>query len=205
MNDWIPPITLTGRVVRLEPLENRHAPGLLAVAEPDLFRYTPQMPEQWSVAGFQKQIDSLNAMKDTVPFAMVHIESGQVIGRTTYMDIIPFSRGLEIGRTWIARTHQGTLVNPEAKFLMLRHAFEALAPTAIRVQLCTGGPNLHSQRAIAKLGAVREGTLRNHRIVPNGPDVNAPHIFRDTVVFSIIENEWPSVKRGLIDRIGWRE
>ena len=205
MNDWIPPVTLTGRTVRLEPLEKRHAPGLLAAAEPALFRFTPQMPDEWTVAGFEKQIDGLNAMKDVVPFAMVHAESGEVIGRTTYMDIIPFSRGLEIGRTWIARAHQGTRVNPEAKFLMLRHAFETLTPAAIRVQLCTGGPNLHSQHAIAKLGAIREGGLRNHRIVPDGPDVTAPHILRDTVVFSILPAEWPTVKRGLIKRIGWGE
>ena len=203
MNPWVPPITLTGRIVRLEPLEQRHAPGLHGAAEPGLFQYTPQMPEVWSTAGFEKQIDTLNAMKDVVPFAMVLIETGAVIGRTTYMDINASSRGLEIGRTWIARAYQGTLVNPEVKFLIMRHAFEQLAPTAIRVQYCTGGTNLHSQPAIAKLGAAREGVLRNHRVVPDGPDVNAPRIFRDTVVFSVIEQEWPAVKRGLVERIGW--
>ena len=118
------------------------------------------------------------------------------------MDIQPESRGVEIGRTWIARAHQGTRVNPELKLLMLRHAFEELSPTSIRVQLTTGGTNLHSQTAIAKLGAIREGTLRHNRIVPAGPDPAGPTMRRDTVYYSILESEWPDVKARLIARIG---
>lgn len=191
---WITPVTLTGRVVRLEPLAESHAPGLHAAAEPDLFKWTPQAPAEWSIPGFAADVRRVNTLPDTVAFAMVLIATGEVIGRTTYMDIRTQSRGVEIGRTWIARRHQGTAVNPDVKYTMLRHAFEVLSPTAIRVQLCTGGNNLHSQHAIAKLGAVREGVLRNHRVLPDGS-------LRDTVVFSITRDEWPGVKRSLEQRL----
>ncbi len=192
MQDWVKPITLEGGVVRLEPLHQRHAPGLLAAASPDLFRFTPQGPPEWSVAGFESNIARFTAVPDLVPFAITLRDSGEVIGRTTYMEIRPAHRGLEIGNTWISRAHQGTRVNPDMKLIMMRHAFESLA--AIRVQLKTGHTNLHSQRAIAKLGAVREGVLRNHMIEPGGT-------FRDTVVFSITAGEWPTVKEGLEARL----
>ncbi len=206
MPEWIVPTEMAGRVVRLEPLETRHAPDLLAAADPEIFRYTPQMPPHWSVSGFEREIAKVTALPDVVAFAIIHTETGKAIGRTTYMDIRAPHRGVEIGRTWIGRAHQGTRgggVNPEIKFLMMRHAFERLSPTAIRVQLCTGGTNLHSQRAIAKLGAVREGVLRHSRIVPSGPEPDSPLIVRDTVFFSVLADEWPAVKRGLIARIGW--
>jgi N-acetyltransferase len=193
---WVEPLVLSGRVVRLEPLEVRHAQGLLEAAEPGLFVHTPQAPKEWTLAGFEADVKRVCGLPGVVPFAMVEVRDGRVIGRTTYMDIQPESRGLEIGRTWIARAHQGTAVNPEAKYLMLRHAFEALAPRAIRVQFTTGASNLHSQRAIAKLGAVREGVLRKNRILPDGRT-------RDTVVCSIVEEEWAGVKKGLEERLGW--
>ncbi len=116
------------------------------------------------------------------------------------MDIKPEHRGLEIGRTWIGRAFHGTRVNPEAKYLMLRHAFERLAPTAVRVQITTNGTNLHSQAAIAKLGAVREGVLRKSRIMPPTPDRAEP-LVRDWVHFSIIDDEWPGVKTRLEARL----
>ncbi len=191
---WVLPVTLTGRIVRVEPLEPRHAPGLLAAADPALFRFTPQGPAEWSVAGFEADIRRVTALPDVVAFAMILVETGAVIGRTTYMDIRPPHRGLEIGRTWISRPHQGTKVNPEVKHLMLRHAFETLG--AIRVQLATGGNNLHSQAAIAKLGAVKEGTLRKQRILADGTP-------RDTVYYSILDDEWPRIKAGLEARLGW--
>ena len=189
---WISPVTLNGNTVRLEPLGHAHAPGLHAAAEPELFRFTPQGPREWSVDGFRADIDQVNALADVVAFAVVHQASDTVIGRTTYMDIQPQHRCVEIGRTWLARAHQGTAVNPEMKYLMLKHAFEDRS--AIRVAFKTAAENLHSQRAIAKLGAVREGTLRQDRILPNG-------IARDTVVFSIIDREWPSMKLQLERRI----
>ncbi len=201
MQEWIAPVVLEGHLVRLEPLTTAHAPDLLAAADPEIFRFTPQMPPEWSIAGFEREIAKVTALPDVVAFAIIHRETNKAIGRTTYMDIRAPHRGVEIGRTWIGRAHQGTRVNPEIKFLMLRHAFEVLSPTAIRVQLCTGGTNLHSQRAIAKLGAVREGVLRHSRIVPGGPSPTDPPVFRDTVFFSILADEWPTVKRGLLARI----
>lgn len=191
---WVEPVILEGRVVRLEPLETRHAPGLLSAAEPGLFRFTPQAPAEWSVAGFEADVRRVTALPGVVAFAVVHRPSGAVIGRTTYMEIRPEHRKLEIGRTWLARAHQGTLVNPEMKLLMLRHAFEGLAPPAVRVQFTTGLTNEHSQRAIAKLGAVREGTIRRDQILADGSR-------RDTVVFSVIGEEWEGVRRGLEERV----
>ena len=191
---WVEPVTMNGRVVRLEPLELRHAPGLLAAASPELFRFTPQAPPEWSVAGFEADIRKVNAIEDVVAFAMVLVETGAVIGRTTYMEIREQHKGLEIGRTWISRPHQGTKVNPEVKYLMLRHAFERLG--AMRVQFTTGGTNLHSQAAIAKLGAVKEGVLRKQRILPDGTP-------RDTVYYSILDSEWRGIKRSLEARRGY--
>ena len=188
------PATRTGRVVRLEPLTPDHAPALLAAASPELFALSPQGPVSWTEEGMRAEIDSVLALPDCVAFAIVLRETGAAIGRTTFMDIRPAHRGLEIGRTWIATAHQGSRVNPESKFLMLRHAFEELG--AIRVQLKTDARNLQSQRAIAKLGAVREGVLRKHLILPGG-------VLRDTVMFSITDDDWPAVKTGLVERLGY--
>jgi RimJ/RimL family protein N-acetyltransferase len=193
---WVEPVTLTGRVVRLEPLDVRHAPGLLDAATPDLFVHTPQAPKEWSVAGFEADVRRVNGLPGVVAFAMIDVKTGKVAGRTTYMDILPEHRGLEIGRTWIAKPHQGTKLNPEVKYLMLRHAFETLTPAAIRVQFTTGASNLHSQAAITKLGAVREGVLRKNRIMPTG-------LPRDTVYYSIVAEEWAAVKKRLEERLGW--
>ena len=128
-----------------------------------------------------------------VPFAQVLIESGRAIGGTTYMDIQHANRGVEIGSTWIGRAHHGTRVNPEAKYLLLRHAFEEQG--AIRVQLKTDSRNLQSQRAIEKLGAVKEGILRNHMIMPDGH-------YRHTVMYSLTDDEWPAAKARLEARLG---
>ncbi len=192
MQEWVKPVVLEGRNVRLEPLAHRHAPGLLKAATPDLFEFTPQGPRVWSVEGFIEDIDKVNAIEDSVAFAIVLKATGEVIGRTTYMEIRAPHRGLEIGRTWISRKHQGTAVNPDMKLRMMAHAFDTLG--AVRVQYKTGHRNLHSQRAIAKLGAVREGELRNHMIEPDGR-------LRSTVVFSVTAQEWPAVRRGLEARL----
>lgn len=190
----VQPTTLTGRVVRLEPLALGHAPGLLAAATPDLFALSPQKPDPWTDEGMRAELRSILALPDSVGFAIIDLATGAPVGRTTYMDIRPAHRGLEIGRTWIGTAHQGTRVNPESKFLLLRHAFETLG--AIRVQLKTDARNVHSQRAIAKLGAVREGVLRKHMILPGG-------VVRDTVLFSITDDEWPAVRDGIIARLGY--
>ncbi len=204
---WVSPTTLEGtpfvRTIRLEPLAIRHATEFLAVADQELFRHSMQAPPEWSVRGFEREIEKVLSLPGVVAFAIVIAvgpTAGRAIGRTTYMDIRPEHRGLEIGRTWIARPHHGTRVNPEAKYLMLRHAFESLAPPAIRVQLLTNGTNLHSQAAIAKLGALREGVLRQSRIMPPALD-RAEERICDWVSFSIIDREWPSVRARLEARL----
>ena len=202
---WVEPVEMAGRVVRMEPLEVRHAADLAAAADWELFRFTPQAPAELTAGAFAQQISKLNARGDVVALAVVLNDTGRAIGRSTYMEVQAEHRGVEIGRTWIGRAWHGTVVNPEMKFLMLRHAFERLAPPAARVQLTTAGTNTHSQHAIAKLGAVREGVLRQNRVVPSGPRPGDPPMMRDTVVFSILAGEWPGVKRGLMSRLGWSD
>jgi ribosomal-protein-alanine N-acetyltransferase len=201
---WITRSTLESPRIRLEPLAVHHAPDLAQAADWELFRFTPQAPKDLTPEAFEADIAKVNALADVVAFAIIPkagAHANRAIGRTTYMEIKPDHRGVEIGRTWFARDYHGTYVNPEIKLLMLEHAFERLTPTAIRVQLTTGGTNLHSQHAIAKLGAVREGTLRKHRIVPGGPNPGDPKIQRDTVFFSILDDEWPKVKASLQVRV----
>jgi N-acetyltransferase len=207
---WVTPTTLECpgivRTIRLVPLEARHAPDLFAAADQELFRHTMQGPSEWSLRGIERELEAVRTLPGVVAFAIVLAQEsdgakeGRAIGRTTFMDIKPEHRGLEIGRTWIARSYHGTRVNPEAKYLMLRHAFESLSPTAIRVQLTANGTNLHSQAAIAKLGAVREGVLRKARIVPAALVRTEPAV-RDWVHFSILDDEWPRVKAGLEERL----
>jgi N-acetyltransferase len=116
----------------------------------------------------------------------------RVVGSTSYLDVAPKRKIAEIGSTWYSFDVQGTVVNPECKYLLLRHAFEDWG--AIRVQLGTDVKNVHSQRAIMKLGAKFEGRLRNHGIRPDGS-------IRDSMLYSIISEEWPTVKKGLETRI----
>jgi RimJ/RimL family protein N-acetyltransferase len=130
---------------------------------------------------------------DTCAFAVSFRNTGRYIGVTTYLDIRPAHRGLEIGSTWIGRSYHGTDVNPEMKYLLLRHAFETLG--AMRVQLKTDERNVQSQRAIAKLGAMREGVLRKHYVMPDG-------FVRNSVMFSVTDEEWPRVRSGLEERLG---
>jgi RimJ/RimL family protein N-acetyltransferase len=188
----IEPVTLEGPSLRLEPLSESHAPGLLAAASPELFDYMLVVPEEWTVDGFRQYVRDVRAQPGLVPLAAVLRDSGAVAGISCYLDIRPDHRGLEIGNTWFSRAYHGTTVNPEAKYLMLRHAFETLG--AVRVQLKTDSRNQQSRRAIARLGAAYEGTLRKHIITPTG-------FIRDTVMFSIVEDEWPRVRDDLLRRM----
>lgn len=207
---WVVPVTLHDPVltptIRLVPLEKRHAPDLFAAADRELFRHSSQNPTEWSVRGFEEEMDLMAEMPGVVALAMELAsgrDRGRAIGRSTFMDVRPKHLGLEIGRTWIGRAYHGTRVNPEAKFLMLRHAFETLSPTAIRVQITTSGTNKHSQAAIAKLGAVREGVLRDSRILPPaaGCAGREEPLVRDWVIFSVLAGEWGGVKEGLEKRL----
>ena len=184
----VDPVILTGRYVRLEPLSLAHAAQLVTVAQDeDIWRYmlygtiyNEDQMRDW----IQKLLD-YQAQGTDMPFAVIHIKSGRAAGATRFMDIRPQHRGLEIGGTWYGREFQRTVVNTECKYLLLRHAFEVLG--CIRVQLKTDLRNERSQRAIERIGAIKEGVLRNHMITPEG-------VFRHSVYYSIIDTEWSDVK-----------
>jgi RimJ/RimL family protein N-acetyltransferase len=188
------PTTLQGKHIRLEPLRREHAPALVAAGQaPEIWAWLPAMPttvaamEEWIAAALRAQDEGRE-----VPFTVVDGGLERVIGSTRYMDVQAANRSLEIGWTWYTPEAWRTVVNPEAKYLMLRHAFEDWG--AIRVALKTDALNVQSQAAIRKLGARLEGILRNHRVRRDGT-------IRDTVLFSILDREWPSVKAALERRI----
>jgi ribosomal-protein-alanine N-acetyltransferase len=188
----VQPVTLEGPTLRLEPLTPEHAPLLWPSAEPGIFQHMLEWPRDASFEAFAEWLGGSLAKPDSLLFAIRDRATDETLGMTGYLEIRRQHRGLEIGRTWIARGRQGTRVNPESKYLLLRHAFEGLS--AVRVQLRTDVNNLHSQRAIEKLGARREGVLRRFQIRSNGT-------VRDSVVYSIVAEEWPEVKAGLEERL----
>jgi RimJ/RimL family protein N-acetyltransferase len=187
------PVHLAGGTIRLEPLTAEHAPALYRHSDPEIFRLLLDAPRDESFEAFADWVRTgVIEAPDSLPFAIVLAATGEPVGVTSYLEIRPRHRGLEIGRTWIGLAHQGSRVNPESKLLLLRHAFETLG--AERVQLKTDLRNLHSQRAIEKLGALREGVLRRYQVRSNGT-------MRDTVVYSVIREEWPEVRARLEARL----
>jgi RimJ/RimL family protein N-acetyltransferase len=192
MNDpWRMPVTLVGNSVRLEPLTEAHVPALAAVGCDDriwrLMRYGLIRSEE-DMRAWVRQLLEGQAVGTDLPFAVIQLASGRVAGATRFMEIHPEHRGLEIGGTWYGLEFQRTAVNTESKYLMLRHAFEVLG--AIRVQFKTDVRNEQSLRAIERIGAKREGILRNQMILPDGR-------IRDSLYYSIIDREWPGVKERL--------
>ena len=188
------PVTLAGRTVRLEPLGLQHVEGLCAVGlEPSL----------WELA--QSRIRTCDEMRAYVnealaeqragvslPFATIEQATGTVIGSTRFGNVSHEHRRLEIGWTWIAPRWQRTAVNTEAKFLMLRHAFEVLGVR--RVELKTSTTNTRSRQAMLRIGATEEGIFRQHMIRADGSN-------RDSIWFSIIDIEWPAVKARLLTKL----
>jgi RimJ/RimL family protein N-acetyltransferase len=187
----IQPITLTGTTVRLEPLGLAHVPALALVGlDPELWRWVPTLvATEAEMRQYVEQALEEQARGTALPFAIVHQASGQVIGSTRYGNIDRGNRRVEIGWTWLARAHQRSGANTEAKLLLLSHAFERLG--AFRVEFKTDALNQTSRNAILRLGATVEGTLRRHVLVPRSGRV------RDTVYFSILDHEWPAVKARL--------
>ncbi len=181
---------LTGRTVRLEPLGPEHAAGIAAVGlDPELWRIT--MTRFETPADVDRYIATALQEREAgagVPFATVLHADGRVVGSTRFGAIVPEHRRAEIGWTWIARPWQRSAVNTEAKYLMLRHAFEVW--NLVRVEFKTDVLNAASRDAILRLGAKEEGIFRKHQLAP-GPR------WRDSVYFSIIDDEWPAVKAGL--------
>lgn len=193
---WASPVTLTGRHVRLEPMTEAHIPGLTEIGRGQEFwdfMLYGRMDSEQDMRNWVLDIMGRGARGTDLPFAVIHLESGRVAGATRYLNIVPNDRGLEVGGTWYGLEFQRTVVNTECKYLLLTHAFEVLR--CIRVQIKTDLLNVRSQRAIERLGAQKEGVLRNHMILPSGR-------VRDSVFYSIIDSEWVSVKAGLEQRLG---
>jgi RimJ/RimL family protein N-acetyltransferase len=189
----IAPITLSGRFVRLEPVEERHAEDLARNATLETFRYFVTLqPEDESVEAMREFVRKSRLVPNMLPFAVVLEETGEAVGMTSYLDIRAEHRGTEVGYTWYTERVRGTAVNPECKLLLLEHAFEGLGYE--RVQLKTDSRNLQSQAAIRKLGAKFEGILRRHLVLPDG-------YVRDTAMFSVIRPEWAQVRRTLEERL----
>jgi RimJ/RimL family protein N-acetyltransferase len=180
---WVEPVTLTGAHVTLEPAAERHLPDLLAAAQDDLVWAWLLWPRPKTEADVAAILDGERRI--ALPFAQVEAGTGRAVGITTYRDIDAQHRALEIGGTWLGRPWWRTAINTEAKLLLLRHAFESLR--ANRVALKTDIRNERSQAAIERLGAVREGVLRHQYIRPDGS-------LRDTVIYSIVPDEWPHVR-----------
>lgn len=188
------PITLTGKHIRLEPLRPAHAGALLeAGRSSEIWEWMPTRPlTAEGMDGWLQKATQAETQGREYPFVVVRLVDDRVIGSTRYLDVQEDDRTVEIGWTWYSPDAWGGVVNPEAKYLLMRHAFDDWC--AIRVALKTDIKNVHSQAAIKKLGARYEGTLRNQRIRPDGS-------YRDTVVFSITESEWSAVKARLEQRI----
>jgi RimJ/RimL family protein N-acetyltransferase len=187
-------IVLEGTHVRLEPLAGKHLNALLECAnDPALWEFTFQSNPFTSRSDAECWLDEALSPADARAFAIVDRESGELAGSTRYLDISEEHRKLEIGWTFLARRFWRTHVNTEAKLLLLQYAFENWR--AVRVQLKAEAINLRSHRAILRLGATHEGTLRNFRIRPGTAEP------RDVAFYSVTSAEWPSVKARLLSRL----
>jgi N-acetyltransferase len=188
------PAVLEGPHVRLEPLELRHADDLAeAASDPLIWRWLPvQVATREDLDRWIEDALAASAAGTEQAFAVVDRRTRRAVGSTRFMEITPLHKGVEVGWTWYARAAWGGVVNPESKLLLLTHAFEDWG--AIRLYLKTDSLNERSRAAIAKLGAQYEGDLRNHRIRLDGS-------YRHSSVYSILDSEWPEVKRLLLERI----
>ena len=191
----LPPIpTLQGEHVRLEPLSHQRLDELISASEDgtisDLW-YTV-VPDRQTMADEIDRRLGLYQAGTMMPFATIDLSSGKAVGMTTFMNIKLENLKVEIGSTWLARSAQGSFINPEAKLLMLGYAFDELSCNA--VELRTHEKNAQSRAAIEKLGAKLDGILRNDMIMPNGS-------IRNTAVYSITQDEWPDVHQSLLARL----
>ena len=187
---WIEPVTLSGSGVLLEPLSLEHLGGLSAAVKDgelwDLWYTSIPSPEK--AEAYIKTALDMREDAGAMPFLIRDKGSNNIIGCTRYFNVDELNQRLEIGHTWYSESYQRTAANTECKYLLLSHAFEELK--AIAVEFRTHWHNHKSRAAIARLGAKQDGVLRNHTRSADG-------IYRDTVVFSIIDLEWPAVKQSL--------
>jgi RimJ/RimL family protein N-acetyltransferase len=192
------PFSLDGAHVRLEPLRPEHAPMLWEIVKEqldDMFRWIPyRLQSLQDFEAFSRQVLDEQRRGLSIPFATVERSSGKVIGTTRYMNMDLANRKVEIGSTWIAPPWQRTIINTEAKYLMLSHAFEIWK--CLRVELKTDSMNQRSRQAILRLGAKEEGTLRKHMLTWDRRQ-------RDSVYFSILDTEWAAVKLELESKLHW--
>ena len=187
----IKPVILHGKHVRLEPMTEAHTSELAHIGVGQAFwdfLVYGDMKTDVDMTNWVRDILSRAEKGTDLPFVAIHLASGHVAGATRYLNIMPKDRGLEIGGTWYGLEFQRTPVNTECKYLLLKHAFEMLG--CIRVQLKTDLRNERSQKAIERIGAKKEGVLRNHMILLDG------HI-RHSVFYSILDTEWFDVKKKL--------
>ena len=181
---WPPrPTLLEGEHLRLEPMQPDHAGGLVEAIADGALEQLWYTIDAWIASALAQQAAGL-----ALPFVVRRLRDGHIVGSTRYMNIEPAQRRLEIGTTFYAASVQRSALNTECKRLLLGHAFEALG--CLAVEFRTHWFNQRSREAIARLGAKQDGILRNHQRLPDGS-------LRDTVVFSIIDSEWPAVKRHL--------
>jgi len=188
------PVTLEGRYLTLEPLAERHARDIFDVMQDEeVCRYLAWPPPKAldETLALIRQAEALMARGESIVFAQIWKATGRAIGSTRLLDVRPHDRQVEIGSTFLGRGYWRTPANTESKLLFLRHCFEALG--CVRVALKTDSRNVRSQEAIARLGAVREGTLRKH--------MNVRDYQRDTVYFSILDTEWPHIRDTLTARL----
>jgi RimJ/RimL family protein N-acetyltransferase len=188
------PVTLEGRLVRLEPLRRDHHAALSEVGlDPAIWRFTAgHVDTADEMRAYIERALERQAQGTVLPFATVERKGGRVIGSTRFAHFEPEDRRVEIGWTWIARPWQRTGINVEAKLLMLRHAFETLRLN--RVELLTDALNAASRKAIRGIGATEEGILRRHMVTSRGR-------VRDTVVHAVVADDWPAVRRRLEERL----
>lgn len=188
---FTPHVSLIGAHVRLEPLSLAHAEGLLPHAlEPEIWLYIPYGNIN-TLEKLQNMISGLLRKQETgsdLCYTVFHQASNQPIGMTRYISVDRSNYGVEIGGTWYGKDYRRSAVNTEAKYLLLRHAFEVFA--CQRVQIQSDVRNERSQRAIERLGAVREGIMRKNKRMPDGHQ-------RNSIMYSIIDDEWPAIKAKL--------
>ncbi len=193
MEGYTEPVTLQGEAIRLEPLSQDHAEGLFhASKDPQIWEWLtrPAFADIKDVRHWIQLANHMQAIGDQLPFAIISNENGLAIGSSRYLNIHQDNKSLEIGWTFLAPKFWGTPVNPEVKYLLLNHAFQTL--NAYRVQFAIDSRNLRSQKALLRLGAKQEGTIRSERINYDG-------YRRDSVYFSILDHEWGDIQIKLQD------